>query len=190
MRDWCSRRDYRFDRRPVNADAGVCMACRGAVVGSGWEEPWSPLCFGVEICIIDGMSRVVILLPGLCYGDGAMLMCGASEMMDGRAHIRRSKINRVSETGDLYEDIGLLCPITIVSVFWLPDSMELFNLFPKYSRAATRSQESDPEPYLATVVSLHQSCDLRHSWGPGRAAWTIRPSQLCRHATSWLHLLA
>ena len=74
------------------------MACRGAFAGSEWEEPWSPLCFDMETCIIDGMSRVVILLPGKCYGDGAVLICGASEMMDGRAHVRRSKINGVSET--------------------------------------------------------------------------------------------
>jgi hypothetical protein len=67
-------------------------------VGSGWEEPLSPLCFGTEVCITDGMSRVVILLPGKCYGDGAVLICGASEMMDGRAHVRRSEINGVSET--------------------------------------------------------------------------------------------
>lgn len=64
MRDWCSRRDCRCDRRPGNADAGVCVACRGAFVGSGWEEPLSPLCFGTEVSTIDGMSRVVILLPG------------------------------------------------------------------------------------------------------------------------------
>ena len=76
MRDWCSRRDFRCDRRPGNADAGVCVACRGASVGSGWEEPLSPLCFGTEVGIIDGMSRVVILLPGKCYGDGAVLICG------------------------------------------------------------------------------------------------------------------
>jgi hypothetical protein len=98
MRDWCSCRDCRCDRRPGNADAGVCVACRGAFVGFGWEEPLSPLCFGTEVCIIDGMSRVVILLPGKCYGDGAVLICGASEMMDGRAHVRRSEINGVSET--------------------------------------------------------------------------------------------
>lgn len=99
-------------------------------MGSGWEDPLSPLCFGTEICIIDGTSRAVILLPGKYYGDGAVLMCGASEMMDGRADVRRSKINGVSKTGNLYEDIGLLCRIAIVSVFWLPNSMELFNLLP------------------------------------------------------------
>ena len=113
MRDWCSYRDCRCDRRPGNADAGVCLACMGAFVGSGWEEPLSPLCFGTEVGIIDGMSRVVILLPGKCYGDGAVLMCGAPEMMDGRAYVRRSKINGVSETGNLYEDI--VCSVVLLS---------------------------------------------------------------------------
>jgi hypothetical protein len=97
-----------------------------------------------------------------------------------RADVRRGKINRVSETGDLYEDITLLCHIAVVTVFWLPNSMQLFNLSYKEFRAATQSQESNPAPYLATVVSLRQSCDLETDLA-GASLISIR--NLSHHST-------
>lgn len=64
----------------TNADAGACVAYRGSIVGSAWEQPRYPMHASGDIGVDDGVSRGVMLLPDELVMLIAVSYCDATEM--------------------------------------------------------------------------------------------------------------